>query len=96
MLSLIKEQESDSLIDKIYLYSKDLNEPKHLFLIKKHEDVGIKHLNNSKAFIEHSRCIDDVYNNINDYNQSRKRKLFIVFDHIIADVMANKKISIHN
>ena len=96
MLSLIKEQESDSLIDKIYLYSKDLNEPKQLFLIKKHEDVGIKHLNNSKAFIEHSQCIDDVYNNINDYNQSRKRKLFIVFDYIIADVMANKKISIHN
>ena len=64
--------------------------------IKKHEDVGIKHLNNSKAFIEHSRCMDDVYNNINDYKQSRKRKIFIVFDHTIADVMANKKISIHN
>ena len=64
--------------------------------IKKHEDVGIKHLNNSKAFIEHSRCMDDVYNNINDYKQSRKRKIFIVFDHIIPDVMANKKISIHN
>ena len=96
MLNLIKEQESDSLIGKIYLYSKDLNEPKHQFLIKKHEDVGIKHLNNSKAFVEHSRCMDDVYNNINDYKQSRKRKIFIVFDHIIADVMANKKISIHN
>ena len=40
--------------------------------------------------------MDDVYNNINDYKQSRKRKIFIVFDHIIADVMANKKISIHN
>ena len=40
------------------------------FLIKKCEDIGIKHLNDSKAFIEYSQCIDDVYNNIDDYNPS--------------------------
>ena len=34
---------------------------------------------------------DDVYENINDYNQSRKRKILIVFDDMIADVMTNKK-----
>ena len=37
MLNLIKEQDD---IDKIYLYAKDLSEPKYEFLIKKHEDVG--------------------------------------------------------
>ena len=40
------------------------------FLIKKREDIGIKHLNDSKAFIEYSQCIDDVYSNIDDYNPS--------------------------
>ena len=58
LLNLIKEQDSDSLIDKIYLYAKDLNEPKYQFLIKKREDVGIKHLNDLKAFIEYSQCME--------------------------------------
>ena len=35
--------------------------------------------------------MDDVYQNINDYNPSRKRKILIVFDYIIADIMINKK-----
>ena len=35
--------------------------------------------------------MDDVYENINDYNPIRKRKILIVFDHIIADIMTNKK-----
>ena len=35
--------------------------------------------------------MDDVYNNINDYNPSRKRKIFVVLDDMIADIMSNKK-----
>ena len=42
LLNLIKEQDD---IDKIYLYAKDLSEPKYKLLIKKHEDGGAKHLN---------------------------------------------------
>ena len=57
LLNLIKEQEN---IDKIYLYAKDLSEPKYEFLIKKHKDVGIKHLNDPNAFIEYSNMMDDV------------------------------------
>ena len=91
LLNLIKEQDSDSLIDKIYLYAKDVNELKYQFLIKKREDVGIKYLNDPKESIEYSQCIDDVYNNIDDYNPSRKRKILIVFDDMIADIMSNKK-----
>ena len=75
LLNLIKEQDSNNLIDKIYLYAKNLNEPKHQFLIKKREDAGIKHLNDPKAFIEYSAYMDDVYNNIDDYNPTRKRKI---------------------
>ena len=91
LLHLIKEQNNDDLIDKIYLYAKDLNKWKFKFLIKKREDAGIKDLNDSKAFIECSNAMDDVYENINDYTPSRKIKILIVFDDMIADIMTNKK-----
>ena len=91
LLNLKKEQDSDELIDKIYLYAKDLNEPKYQFLIKLREDVGTKHLNDPKAFIEYSAYVDDVCNNINDNNQNRKTKFLIVFDDMIADIMTKKK-----
>ena len=64
VLSLIREQDSDNLIDKIYLYANNLTEPKRQFLIKNREDIGIKHLNDPKAFMEYSNSMDDVYNNI--------------------------------
>ena len=72
------------------MYARDLSEPKYEYLIKKREDAGIKHLNNSNAFIECSNTMDDVYENINDYNPIRKRKKIIVFDDMIADIMTNK------
>ena len=57
LLNLIEEQDSDSLIDQIYLYVEELNEPKYQFLIKKRKDVGIKHLNDLEGFIElFTRC----------------------------------------
>ena len=88
LLNLIKEQDD---IDKIYLYAKDLSEPKYEFLTKKRENAGIKHLSDPNAFIECSNTMDDVYENINDYNPIRKRKKLIVFDDMIADIMTNKR-----
>ena len=35
--------------------------------------------------------MDDVFENINDYNPSRKRKILIVFDDMIEDIRTNKK-----
>ena len=72
------------------MYARDLSEPKYEYLIKKREDVGIKHVNNSSAFIECSNTMDDVYQNIHDYNPNRKRKILIVLDDIIADILTNK------
>ena len=60
------------------------------FWSKKHENAWIKYLNDSNAFIECSDTMDDVYENIDDYNPSRKRKILIVFDDMIADIMSNK------
>ena len=71
--------------------STSLDQYFYQFLIKKCEDVGIKYLNDPKAFIEHSNTINDIYNNIDDYNATRKRNILIVFDDIIAGIMANKK-----
>ena len=71
MINLINEQND---IDKIYFFAKDLSEPKYEYLIKKREDVGIKHVNNPNAFIEFSDTMDDVYENIHDYNPSKKEK----------------------
>ena len=62
------------------MYAKDLSEPKYEFLIKRCEDAGTKHLNDPNAFIECSNTMDDIYENINDYNPSREGKILIVFD----------------
>ena len=88
LLNLINQQDH---IEKNYLYEKDSSKPKYEFLIKKREDAGIKHLDNPNpnAFIECS--MDVVYKNIDEYNPSRKRKILIVFDDMIADIISNKK-----
>ena len=63
LLNLITQKDN---IDKIYLYAKDLSEPKYEFLIKKREDAEIKDLNDPEAFIECSNTMDDVYENIDN------------------------------
>ena len=60
-------------------------------MIKTRIDAGIKYLNDPNAFIDCSNTMDDVYENIHNYNSSRKRKILIVFDDMIADIMTNKK-----
>ena len=90
LLNLIQKQDNDSLFDKIYLYAKDLSESKYQFLIKKREDAGIKNLDDASAFIEYSNTMDDVYDNIDDSKPRRKRKILILFDDMIADIMTNK------
>ena len=49
--------------------------------------MGIKHYNDPNAFIEYSNTMDDVYENIDDYKSNRKRKILIVFDDMIADIV---------
>ena len=90
LLNLINNQPD---IDKIYLYAKDLYEPKYQFLINKRESIGLKHFNDPKAFIEYSNNMHDVYKNINDYNPDKENKILIVFDDMIADMINNKKLN---
>ena len=67
LLHLIQNLNKTTLVDKIYLYPKDLSEPK--FLINNRKNAGIKHFNDSTAFIEYSNDMDDVFTNIDDYNK---------------------------
>ena len=60
-------------------------------MIKKRENAGVKNLNDPNAFTECSNMMDDVYENINNRDSSRKRNILIVFDEMIADIMTNKK-----
>ena len=77
-------------IDKIYLYAKDIHEPKYQYLINKREEAGIKNINDPHAFIEYSDDMNDVLDGINDYNKNRDKKVIIVFDDMIADIEYNK------
>ena len=86
--NLIKEQDYHDVIDKIYLYAKDLSEPKY----EKREDAEIKNINNPNAFIACSNKMDDVLEDTDNYNPKRNKKVLIVFDDMNADIMTNKKL----
>ena len=65
-------------------------EAKFQLLIKKRESTGLKYLNDSKGFVEYSDDIDNIYKNIEECSLNKKRKILIVFDHVIADMLSNK------
>ena len=77
--------------DKNYLYAKDPYEAKHQLLIKKRENTGLKHLNDSKAFIEYLNDMN-IYKKIEEYNPNKKCKILFVFDGMIADMLNHKKL----
>ena len=79
-----------TLADRIYLYAKDLSKPKYEFLTNNRKNAGIKHFNDPTAFIEYSNDMDDVFTNIDECNKQRKRKVLIIFDDMIVDIMSSK------
>ena len=89
LLNLINNQPD---IDKIYFYVKDPYEAKYQYLINKREKVGLDHFDDPKAFIEYSNDMQDAYKNIEDYNPKNNRKILIVFDDMIADIINNNKL----
>ena len=72
LFNLINQQPD---IDQVYLHVKDLNEAKYQFLIRKGEDVGTKHFNGSKTFIECSNDMEHIYKNIEKYNPNKKQNI---------------------
>ena len=90
LLNLINNQPD---IDKIYLYERDPYEEKYQYLMNKREKVGLNHFDDPKAFMEYSNDMQDVNKNIEDYNPGKTRKILIIFDDMIADMINNKNVN---
>ena len=75
------------------MHAKDPYEGKYKFLINKRESIGLKHFNDPKTFVEYSNDMQDVYKNIEEYNVDKERKILIVFDGMIPDMINNKKLN---
>ena len=43
--------------------------------------------------IEYSNDMDGIYKNIGEINLNKKRKILIVFDDTIADMLSNKRLN---
>ena len=83
---------SEPDLDKTYLYSKDPYKAKYQLLINDRESTGLQYLNDSKAFIEYSNDMDDIDKDVEDKNPTKKRKILILFDDMIADMLSNKNL----
>ena len=78
-------------IDKIYLYAKDTDEEKYQNLINKIEQAGIKKLKRSLRVYRNSNDMNNVLEDINNYNKNRDKEVLIIFDDMIADIMRSEK-----
>ena len=76
------------------MYAKDPYEAKYQYLINAPEKVDLDHYDDPEAFIEYSNDMQGVYKNIDEYNIDKKRKILIVFDDMITDMINNKKLNL--
>ena len=75
------------------MYAKDQYEAKYQYLINIRESAGLNHLNDPKAFIMYSNNMQDIYKDIDEHNVDKERKILIVFDDMIANMINNKKLN---
>ena len=78
LLNLIKDQRTD--VSKIYFYVKDAFELKYELLNNRRKNVGIKQTKNPMTFMKNQK----------GSNPTKKIKMVIVSDDMIADMEANK------
>ena len=79
-------------INKIYLYAENLYKGKYQLFINKQENTGLKHFNYSQAFIQYSNHMDNIYKNIEEYCPNKERKIMILREDVIADILSNKNL----
>ena len=90
-MNVIIHQQPDT--DKIVFWIRDPFQLKYPFFFNGREKLGIENLKNPKAFTDYSQTIDDVSENLEDYNPTKKREVLIVFDDMIVDTESNKILS---
>ena len=63
------------------------------FLLKSVKMLEKSILTILKFFTENSDNMDDIYKNIKEYNPNKERKILIIFDDMIAEMLNNKKLN---
>ena len=69
---------------KKLIYAQDAFEAKYKMLINRRKNTGLNQLNDFKAFID---------KNVEEYKPNNKRKILIVFDKMIPNMLSNKKLN---
>ena len=64
---------------------------KYRLLINGREKAGVKKLKTPNTFIDYKETIDDIYEILEDYNPTKKRRVLIGLDDMIADGEHDKK-----
>ena len=72
------------------MYGKCLYESKHQLLISKQQEVNLEHFNDPKTSIKYSNDMKDDYKSIEECNIEKKRKVLIMFDDLIVDMIRDK------
>ena len=89
LVNLLNDQRD---IDKIYLYAKYPYEVNINFSFSRCKKVSLKHCDNPKAFIEYSKYMQNVYKCIDEYNPGERKKILIVCDYRIGDMISKNKV----
>ena len=71
-----------------------IDQSQYRLLIHEREKIEMKTLKNTEAFIDYSQTIRDAYENLREYNPAKQRKVFIIFDDMIADIKTDKKLNL--
>ena len=85
LLNLIKKLKKFIYMSKIHS-NQSIN-----YLLMEEKKQEFKNEKNSKVRIDYSQAVDDVYENLEDYNPMKNRKVLIVFDEMKADMESSKK-----
>ena len=75
------------------IHAKGPFELKYMLIINKTESKSLQYLRDTEIFIEYSNIMDDIYKYVENYDSNKKRKLLLVFDDMIADMLSNKKLT---
>ena len=70
-----------------FIYMLKLYMKQNELLVNKRESTDIKHFNDSKAFIEYSNDMNDIYNNIEENNPNKRRKILVVVHKILNPIV---------
>ena len=61
-----------------------------ILTINKRDSAAIKNFNDSADFTEYSNDMNDIYENTEENNPNKKRKILIIFDDTIPDMLSKK------